>query len=59
MSQKEIIKESYTLNEKEYIQEIGNNRIYDVELKPTIIFCITKIRVCCILFATDPVLLFQ
>lgn len=37
MSQKEIMKEIYTLNEKEYIQEIGNNRIYDVELKPTII----------------------
>lgn len=36
MSQKEIIKDLYSIREKQYISEIGNNKIYDVDIKPFI-----------------------
>lgn len=37
ISQKEIIKETYSIREKQYITEIGSRKIYDVETIPKII----------------------
>lgn len=37
MAQKEIIKDTCLIREKQFISEIGNNKIYDVEVKPSII----------------------
>ena len=37
MAQKEIIKDVCSIREKQFISEIGNHRIYDVDIKPTII----------------------
>lgn len=37
ISQKNVIKDSYPIREKQVIQEIGNSKIYDVDIKPYIL----------------------
>lgn len=37
MSNKEITRDICSIREKQYIQEVGNNKIYDVDVCPTII----------------------
>lgn len=37
ISQKEMIKDIYQIREKQYIAEIGNHKIYDVEINPQIL----------------------
>lgn len=37
ISQKEIVKDICTIREKQFISEIANKKIYDVDIKPTII----------------------
>lgn len=37
ISQKEILKDTCNIREKQFITEIGNRKIYDVDVKPTII----------------------
>lgn len=37
MSQKNVIKDSYPIREKQVIQEIGNSKIYDVDIRPYIL----------------------
>ncbi len=37
ISQKEIVKEICSIREKQFISEIGNHKIYDVEVKPSIL----------------------
>jgi len=37
MSDKEIIKDICSIREKQYIQEIGNNKLYDVDINPNIV----------------------
>lgn len=37
ISQKEMIKDICSIREKQFISEIGNHKIYDVEVKPTIL----------------------
>ena len=34
---KEIVKDVYSIREKQFISEIGNHKIYDAQIKPTII----------------------
>ena len=37
ISQRQIVKDIYPIREKQFITEIGNHKIYDVEIKPNII----------------------
>ena len=37
IAQKEIIKDVCMIREKQFISEIGNHKIYDVDIKPTIV----------------------
>ena len=37
IAQKEIVKDICTIREKQFISEIGNHKIYDVDIKPSII----------------------